>query len=149
MPYPAFVLLFLSLLSLDLQAEIYTWQDEKRQTHFGDRPPDKAQANEVKLRINTYQSPEIRSLGVRSFSGDADKVTLYSAQWCGVCKKAKRFFIEKNIPFEEYDVEKSQRGRRDYKRLQGKGVPIILVGDQRMNGFSPERFESIYQRQRP
>ena len=146
MPYPAFLLMFLSLLSLDLPAEIYTWQDVKGQTHFGDRPPDKAQASEVKLRINTYQSPEIRSLGDRYFSGGADKVILYSAQWCGVCKKAKRFFIEKNIPFEEYDVEKSQRGRRDFNRLQGKGVPIILVGDHRMNGFSPERFESIYQR---
>ena len=147
MHYTAILLIVLSLLSLGVQAEIFTWQDEQGQTHFGDRPPDKAQANEVKLRINTYQSPEIRSLADRSFSGGADKVTLYSAQWCGVCKKAKRFCIEKNIPFEEYDVEKSQRGRRDYKRLQGKGVPIILVGDQRLNGFSPERFESIYQRQ--
>jgi glutaredoxin len=149
MPYPVALLLFLSSLSFALQAEIYTWQDDRGQTHFGDRPPDQAQASEVRLRINTYEAPEIRPLGNRPFGGGSDKVILYSARWCGVCKKAKRFFIEKNIPFEEYDVEKSQRGRRDFKRLQGKGVPIILVGDQRMNGFSPERFESIYQRQRP
>ena len=147
MPYPALLLMCLSFLSLDLQAGIYTWQDEQGQTHFGDRPPDQSQADEVKLRINTYHSPEIRTLGDRSNSGNTDQVILYSAQWCGVCTRAKRFLIEKNIPFEEYDVEKSQRGRRDYKRLQGKGVPIILVGDQRMNGFSPERFESIYQSQ--
>jgi glutaredoxin len=130
-----------------MAAGIYTWQDEQGQTHFGDRPPDRSQASEVRLRINTYHSPEIRSLRERQIGRDADKIILYSAQWCGVCKRARRFFLEKKIPFEEYDVAKSQRGRRDFKRLQGKGVPIILVGDQRMNGFSPERFESIYQRQ--
>jgi glutaredoxin len=147
MPCRPIPLLLLFFCTLDLSAGIYTWQDEEGQTHFGDRPPDKAQANEVRLRINTYHSPEIRSLPERQVRRDAHKVILYSAQWCGVCKKAKRFFLEKKIPFKEYDVEQSQRGRRDFKRLQGKGVPIILVGDQRMNGFSSARFESIYQRQ--
>jgi glutaredoxin len=139
-------LLLFGFFSLSLQAGIYTWQDEMGGTHFGDRPPDRQQAAEVELRINTYTSPEIRPLAQAPARRDSGSVILYSAQWCGVCKRAQRYFNEKNIPFQEYDVEKSQRGRRDYKRLQGKGVPIILIGEQRMNGFSPEYFESIYQR---
>ena len=72
------------------------------------------------------------------------QVVMYSTTWCGVCKRAKGYFRERDIPYREYDVEKSAKGRRDYQRLKGRGVPIILVGDQRMNGFSRDRFESIY-----
>ena len=38
-----------------------------------------------------------------------------------------------------WDVDESSKGKRDFKKLNGKGVPIFLVGDQRMNGFSPKR----------
>ena len=38
-----------------------------------------------------------------------------------------------------WDVDESSKGKRDFKKLNGKGVPIFLVGDQRMNGFSPEK----------
>jgi hypothetical protein len=46
--------------------------------------------------------------------------------------------------FSEYDVDKSSKGKRDFKKLGGKGVPVILVGKQRMNGFSAGKFEKIY-----
>jgi glutaredoxin len=58
--------------------------------------------------------------------------------------QAKRHFKRNHIPYKEYDVEKSASGRRDYKHLNGSGVPVILLGNQRMNGFSPERFDPLY-----
>lgn len=69
---------------------------------------------------------------------------MYSAAWCGVCKKAKRYFAEQGIDYEEIDVEKSSQGKAAFKKLGGKGVPIILVGDRRMNGFSEAGFEKLY-----
>ncbi len=146
MSHRRFSLLILGLGCMSLQAGIYTWQDEQGRTHFGDRRPARVQASEVKLRINTYTSPEVRPLSQALSGRDAHKVILYSAQWCGVCTKARRYFDEKNIPYQEYDIEKSQQGRHDFERLQGRGVPIILVGEHRLNGFSPARFASIYQR---
>jgi glutaredoxin len=71
-------------------------------------------------------------------------VTLYSASWCGVCRRARSYFNRNRIPFTEYDVEQSERGRQDYRALQGRGVPIILVGATRMNGFSPDAFDAMY-----
>ena len=52
---------------------------------------------------------------------------------------ALKYMDSEGIPYKEYDIDESSKGRRDYKKLNGKGVPIILVGDQRMNGFSPKR----------
>lgn len=69
---------------------------------------------------------------------------MYSAVWCGVCKKARRYFIDNGIAFSEFDVETSQQGREDFERLGGRGVPIILVDDARMNGFNATRFAQLY-----
>ena len=69
---------------------------------------------------------------------------MYSTTWCGVCKKAKRYFKSKKIPFTEYDIEKSEQAAREFKKLRGRGVPVILVGDSRMNGFSVKNFDRLY-----
>lgn len=135
----------LLIVSSQPMADIYSWKDAQGQTHFGDRPPPESQARVLELRINTYSAPEVKPFDSRSLAADQRSVVMYSTAWCGVCKAAKRYFRGKNIPFKEYDVETSEKGKRDFKRLEGQGVPIILVGNQRMHGFSASRFESIYQ----
>ncbi len=70
-------------------------------------------------------------------------VKILSTTWCGVCKKAKTYLSQKDVAFREYDVERSKAGRREYKRLNGKGVPIILVSDQRMDGFNRPKLEAM------
>lgn len=69
---------------------------------------------------------------------------MYSTKWCGVCKKAKAYFQANQIPFREYDIEESQRARKQFEKYNGKGVPLILVGKQKMSGFSTASFERIY-----
>jgi len=61
-----------------------------------------------------------------------------------VCKKAKTYFKSNNVKYTEYDVEINAKGKRDFKRLDGRAVPIILVGDKQLNGFSQAKIESIY-----
>ncbi len=125
-------------------AEIHRWTDSEGNVHFGDRPPVAVEAEVVRLRVNTYSSPGIEALA-EVFQAD-DSVVMYSASWCGVCKKARRYFQDRRIGFTEYDVETSSRGKRDFKKLGARGVPVILVGRQRLNGFSPATFENIYHR---
>ena len=124
------------------QAEVYTWKDAQGRTHFGDRPPVDSKAQQLELEINTIQRPQLQTLD--SGFAVSRKVTIYTAEWCGVCKQAEQHFKTNNIPFRAYDVEKSAKGRRDYRKLNGTGVPIILVGKQRMNGFSAQRFDQLY-----
>ena len=140
------LILFLLLASSFSNAEIHKWVDENGKTHFGDRPPAGANSSVIEVKINTYESPNIEAL--RDAIGIKDRVNhdviMYSAEWCGVCKKAKRYFTNKKIPFKEKDIDKSQQARKEFDSLGGKGVPVILVGDTRLNGFSKEKFESIY-----
>ena len=59
-------------------------------------------------------------------------------------KKARLYFRQQGIPFKEYDIETSRKGRRDYAKLNGTGIPIIFVGQKRMQGFRTARFQAIY-----
>jgi glutaredoxin len=126
--------------SPNAQSEIYRWTDENGKVHFSDKPSVEHSSKTVEVRINTYQSVAIET----STFDVGKKVVMYSASWCGVCEKAKSYFKRKGIQFTEYDVEKSAKGRSEYKKLKAKGVPVILVGKERMNGFSIERFERLY-----
>ncbi len=150
------------LSSTELSAgEIYKWVDEQGQVQFSDQPPEastSAQAEKIVLKpeINTVKGTDISVSDylqtVQEKRAQAEKlkpkrdkpVVMYSTTWCGVCKRARQYFIANNIPFSEYDIEKSERGRKDYARLNGTGIPIILVGKKRMNGFSPGRFQRMY-----
>ena len=74
-----------------------------------------------------------------SVSNGSEKVVLYATQWCGYCAKTRRFFANKHIPYSEFDVEKSERGRVAYRQLGGGGVPIIVInGSTVIRGFDPE-----------
>lgn len=133
---------FLFLLSSSVNAEIYKWIDDNGNVHFTDKPPANQKTEEVELKINTYTAVEVTPLVERL--GRGDKVVIYTTDWCGICKKAKKYFKANNIAYVDYDVKKSRTGKKDYKLLRGKAVPIIIVGNKRMNGFTASRFEKFY-----
>ena len=131
------------LLTPVVYGEIYKWVDESGKVHFSDKKPGGGVVEQVEVKVNTITS---LSISESSFLDALDRrqVVMYSAVWCGVCKKARRYFQQQGISFKEYDIEKSRKGRQDFAKLNGRGVPIILVGKQQMSGFSADRFQRMY-----
>src|SRR6185503_3139537 len=70
-------------------------------------------------------------------------VKMYATSWCPYCAKARAYFARRNIAYVEVDIEKSKEGRAEYDRLGARGIPVILVGPQRMNGFSEARLSQL------
>jgi glutaredoxin/ribosomal protein L37AE/L43A len=68
-------------------------------------------------------------------------VILYSASWCGYCRAAREFFIQNGIAYSEHDMEKSAAGIEGYRKLGGGGVPIILIGGEKIRGFSQAQLQ--------
>lgn len=124
-------------------AEIYKWVDANGRVHFGDAPAENQAVEQVDLEINTYESVTYEDIEFAEPTANK-KVTMYATSWCGYCKKARKYFDANNIAYVEYDIETNQSARRAYDRLGGKGVPVILVGKKRMNGFSVKGFQKIY-----
>lgn len=137
--------LSLSILSVFLPCfgdDINKWVDENGRVHFGDKVPSEYQdvATAVELKsINTVSV--VKAPAGLSQSG---KVVLYATEWCSHCKRAKKYFRKNKIAYTERDVEKSVAAKREFKKLGGQGVPLILVGEQMMRGFSEQRFRALY-----
>lgn len=64
------------------------------------------------------------------------EVILYGTSWCGYCAATRKFFEENGIRYTELDVEKTNEGYAGHKKLGGGGVPLIVVGDQVLHGYS-------------
>ena len=96
--------------------KVYKWTDAEGRIHFSDNPVDADNIEEVKIR---------------SFSGSAEvmldgddfgarEVKLLTTTWCGVCKRAKAYLAGKGVYYSEYDVETSEIGKQEYKRLEDR-----------------------------
>jgi len=72
------------------------------------------------------------------------QVVIYTTTACVHCRRAKQFLRERGIAFREMDVSASQRARKELQRLGARGVPVLLVGGDRMDGFDPKRFLALY-----
>ncbi len=72
-----------------------------------------------------------------------NKVEIYTAVWCGACKKAKQWLRAKNIPFQEYDVEKNSNAALRMQKLGGGGgIPFAVINGTTIEGFSAHRYSS-------
>lgn len=135
--WPALVFLLLSVIVLEARAEIYKVVGADGKVSYTDKEPQSEKAE--KLKIQTYTgSPSVSSL-----AGAVRRVTLFSAQWCGSCRNAKAYMTSHNIAFEEWDIDKSDYARAKMNEFGTKAIPVILVGNQKMVGFSPESFEAM------
>ncbi|PCJ13005.1 MAG: NrdH-redoxin [Gammaproteobacteria bacterium] len=65
------------------------------------------------------------------------KLILYATDWCGYCKKTRKLLKTNNIPYFEYDIEKSKKGREQFDSLGGRGVPLILIRGNVIKGYDP------------
>lgn len=140
-----FIIVVAPLLGVNVVAEAYKWVDSHGRVHYGDRPAAGQKLEKIDAKVNSYESVSYKNLSGVNKGSSKDKVVMYSTAWCGYCKKARNYFRANNIAFVEYDIEKNPKAKKAYDALGGKGVPVIVLGKKRMNGFSPSGFDRLYQ----
>jgi len=133
-----FLILLASFLALPACAGVYKWTDAQGRIHYSDSPP--LAAKTTQLRLHSFTGPAQVSKAIGADSG----VTIYTTEWCGVCKRAKAFFKQNGVPFREWDVEETDFGAVKFRQLGGSGVPLITVGSEKMMGFEANRFMALW-----
>lgn len=136
-PATALIFLALAVFSPQGEAEIYKVVGPDGKVSYTDKEPKSEKAE--KLKIQTYAGVP----AVSSLNAAVKRVTLFSAQWCGACRKAKAYMVSHKIAFDEWDIDTSSYAQGKLKEFGTKSIPVILVGNQRMVGFSPESFEDM------
>lgn len=150
------LLLFFSLAG----AEMYQWVDGKGTVVITDAPPPPSKKRK-KVKVYTDGDfaptpPAQPTPAKRSAKGAAaaasqpspprkerftGTVEMYVTSWCGYCKRAEKYLQSKGIPYVAYDIEKDSAARQRHRELGGNGVPLIIIGSNKMSGFSPETLE--------
>ncbi len=75
------------------------------------------------------------------YAGTKSQIILYGTATCPYCKEARSYFQNKNIPIVDYDVDMHVKGEKDFQKLGGEIVPIILIGNRKISGFDPDAID--------
>jgi glutaredoxin-like YruB-family protein len=142
-------------------AEMYRWVDEKGVMTFKDYPPPASKKRRVKVYSDSdfdsappqQSAPAPAKRSTKQSDTQASQPTdpkkerfngtveMYMTEWCGYCKKAAAYMKSRNIPFVAYDIEKDSSAQKRHAELGGRGVPLLVIGDKKMSGFSAEILE--------
>lgn len=139
------ICLVLAVLPFLAAAELYRWIDNNGRIQVGPVPPSNVKAERLDVG-NNAAAPLLPSAVKPKVADPALKppVIMYATSWCGYCRKARTYFKQNNIAYIEYDIEKDKAAFQRYKKLGGRGVPVITVADKTIFGFSPAKFEAVY-----
>jgi glutaredoxin len=77
------------------------------------------------------------------------KVVMYTQSTCPWCRRAKKWFSERDIPFDfiDYDLADEERKGSIRKEMNERNVPLafpyIKIGDEVVVGYDPDKFEEL------
>jgi len=153
------IVIVLALLSGPALAEMYKWVDKNGVVHYSDTPPVTPEKDVETIETPRYAPPSPKPDSKQSRATEkeasksepkksartkedilgeyADKVVIFTKNWCPYCKKAVAFLQANRIRFEEYDVEKDAKAAKTMRALGGRGgVPYAIIKGKAVYGFS-------------
>jgi glutaredoxin len=77
------------------------------------------------------------------------KVFIYTLSTCPWCRKTKKFFNDKNIPFEfiDYDLADPEEQKKIWDEMTKYGAstafPYVKIDGEVVVGYNPEKYEKL------
>lgn len=73
------------------------------------------------------------------------KAVIYTTNICPACDMAKKFFLSKNIPYEEFNVNTDTEARNKMVEMTNQtGVPVIEYRGEVLVGYRPRTLEKLF-----
>ena len=82
------------------------------------------------------------------------KILMYTLSTCPFCRKTKKYFRDRNIPFDFVDYD--QAGEKEQERIAAEmmkhtdhiAFPFVKIEDTVVMGYNPERYEQLLKSQK-
>jgi len=71
------------------------------------------------------------------------RVVLYSTDKCAHCQTVKRYLAQQGIAFRLCNI-KTAKGQKEFTVTGLRGVSVLKIGDQLLNGFTVKGFNALY-----
>jgi glutaredoxin len=119
------------------QSSVYRWVDKDGKVHFSDAPPPE-EAKDVSQKrmgggyVEEGQLPYATQVAMRR-----SPVTLYISSDCGdLCASGRELLVNRGIPYSERNAQNSADAETIRKLVGALEVPVLVVGETSLKGFS-------------
>ena len=65
----------------------------------------------------------------------SDNVIILTTSWCPYCMSLRQHLADRGVHYTDLDIEKTTEGRWAHRAVNGRGIPITIVGDQVIRGL--------------
>lgn len=79
-------------------------------------------------------------------TGNTPKVLIYTSDTCGYCHAAKEYLDSIGVQYTEKNVSKDVEARKELIQKRFMGVPVIMIGDETIQGFDKERLAELLEK---
>jgi len=117
------------------RGDLYVWTEADGVKHFSNVEPT-GDVAEQQMETEGDVDGTASSGFQRGARAPRPKIVMFTSPRCGYCRLARDFFERHGLRYTEYDIAASRKGRLLFKRYRGRGVPLILIGDKRIEGFN-------------
>ena len=104
-------------------------------------PPPLTPGDAARVRAQRYASGGATA-AVPGASASA-AVVLYSAEWCGACRKAKRHLDRNGVEYELRDIDQPAHAEELVRRTGARAIPVLEVEGRMITGFSEGSYEAL------
>jgi glutaredoxin len=134
------ILVFLFLLPVMVQAQVYRWVDENGKVQYSDKPPPPNAKNVQKKSLSGGSGSPPLPYAVQEAAKNFP-VTLYTNEECKeFCANARDLLTKRGVPFKEISIEDRQ-GMDNFKKLTGgSNFPVLIVGREMKKGFETSTY---------
>lgn len=143
--------------ALALAATLYKSIGPDGRVVYSDRPPQNGKVEKTFNFANLPSTPlpdsvlryrqELeKGLQNRLAAGDAKQPVLFTAKWCGYCRQAEAYLAEKRVAYTKHDIDTPGGMRAFAESRSGKGVPVLLFKEQKVQGYSRPAYDSLFAR---
>ncbi len=76
------------------------------------------------------------------------KVSMYTLSTCPWCRRTKKFFTDRNIPFEytDYDLadkKEQEKILKEMSKYSGSAFPFVKIDGKSVIGYNPEKYSEL------
>lgn len=74
------------------------------------------------------------------------EVIMYTSDNCGYCHLAKEYLDQLGVEYTEKNVSRDVDARKELISKRFMGVPVIIIGDETIQGFNKERLAELFEK---
>jgi glutaredoxin len=75
------------------------------------------------------------------------ELVLFAADWCPHCRAARAYLRERSIEYTEYNIE-TRAGKSVFREAGGGGIPLLVLGEKSIRGYSDGAYDWFLWRKR-